>query len=177
MPEPRSVVSPFQPRRIGLPDQRVGDLERSAVCDELSAQYAAGRLVPDELEDRLTQAVEARTRSDLGQLLADLPSLEPMAPVAPVAARPAPSPVVESWSALDVLALLGLIGCLGLACVGALIAMSVDDGYLVPGAILTTLVAAGGGAAATHLVHRSQARHDAQVRTAALAARGPGSFR
>src|SRR4051812_41709848 len=110
MPELRPVVSPIQPRRSGSPLQRVGDLERSAVCDELSAQFAAGRLVPEELEERLSLAVEARTRADLGVLLTDLPALEPAAPVSQRATVVPPVAHPSAWSVLDIFALLAMLG-------------------------------------------------------------------
>lgn len=164
MPELRPVVNSLPPRRIGRPDQRVGDLERSAVCDELSAQFAAGRLVPEELDERLSRAVEARTRSDLGQLLADLPALEPPSPATPV-----PAPVrtaTPAWSALDVLALVALIGCLGVAGLGVLFVASAGEPGYAWVAVLCTAVAALGAASGTHLAHRSWNRYDARLRAA-----------
>ena len=133
------------------------------MCDELSAQFAAGRLVPEELDDRLSQAVEARTRGDLGQLLADLPALEP--PAAPAAPAPLRAPAASAWSALDVVALLFLIGCLGLAGLGVLFVAMADQGYAWI-AVLCTAVAGVGAASATHLVHRSWNRYDARLRAA-----------
>ena len=137
------------------------------MCDELSAQFAAGRLVPEELDDRLSRAVEARTRADLGELLADLPALEPAAAVAPAAPAPVHVAAGPAWSALDVLALLLLIGCLGVAALGVLfVAMAGDPGYAWV-AFLCTAVAGVGAASATHLVHRSWNRYDARIRAAA----------
>ena len=96
-------------------DQRVGDVERSAVCEELSRQYAAGRLTDEELELRVGAAMGARTRGDLHPLLVDLP---PDAPP-PVPAGP-PRPVTPVWSTVDVLALITLVGTVAVASLGAL---------------------------------------------------------
>jgi Domain of unknown function (DUF1707) len=57
-------------------DLRASDGEREAVVEELRAHTAAGRLDPDELEQRLERAYVAALRADLLPLLADLPSTE-----------------------------------------------------------------------------------------------------
>jgi hypothetical protein len=54
---------------------RVSDAERQQVVDALSRHTGEGRLSIDEFEDRSTQALAARTRADLGGVLADLPAL------------------------------------------------------------------------------------------------------
>lgn len=56
---------------------RIGDTERSAVSDVLSKHYAAGRLDDEEFNERMGQAMGAKTRGDLSGLLADLPPVEP----------------------------------------------------------------------------------------------------
>ncbi len=57
------------------PNLRVGDAERNEVADALSQHYSDGRLDAAELKERLDRAMEAKTRADLGGLLADLPLL------------------------------------------------------------------------------------------------------
>ncbi|MGH9110442.1 MAG: DUF1707 SHOCT-like domain-containing protein [Acidimicrobiales bacterium] len=71
----------------GAPDPqlRIGDAERNAVADALSQHYSEGRLDDGELKERLDRATGAKTRADLGGLLADLPPLAPAPP--PVAAE------------------------------------------------------------------------------------------
>ncbi|MDX6739720.1 DUF1707 domain-containing protein [Actinocorallia sp. A-T 12471] len=59
---------------------RVGDAERSAVADALQEHYAQGRLDPEELDDRLTRALAAKTGADLTDLLDDLPGPHPWPP-------------------------------------------------------------------------------------------------
>lgn len=54
------------------PSFRVGEVERSAACDALADHFAAGRLDPAELDDRLARAVAARSHADLQFLFRDL---------------------------------------------------------------------------------------------------------
>jgi hypothetical protein len=58
-----------------LPDLRVSDHEREQAAAALSAHYAAGRLNDAELDQRLNAVYAARTESELGATLSDLPSL------------------------------------------------------------------------------------------------------
>jgi hypothetical protein len=58
-------------------DVRASDAERDQVAGTLRNHAAAGRLDPDELEDRLERAFAARTRADLTPLVADLPTTPP----------------------------------------------------------------------------------------------------
>lgn len=68
------------PGRMTTPvTTRIGDEERTHTCDQLAHHYAAGRLDRAELEERMSQAVNARTRMDLLLLLDDLPPVEPLA--------------------------------------------------------------------------------------------------
>lgn len=61
------------PTASGLaPSFRVGEAERGAACDALAEHFAAGRLDPAELDDRLARAVAARSRADLQVLFLDL---------------------------------------------------------------------------------------------------------
>ena len=54
-------------------DLLASDAERERVTDALRTHAAAGRLDPEELEERLGLAFAARTRGDLVPLVADLP--------------------------------------------------------------------------------------------------------
>jgi hypothetical protein len=51
----------------------VSDAERDTVVTELSEHFRDGRLDQPEFDQRVTQALAARTGRDLGKLLADLP--------------------------------------------------------------------------------------------------------
>jgi len=73
------------------PALRIGDKERHAAVDQLSAAFAEGRLTPEEFDERSTSALAARTSSDLDALLVDLrprPATAPLLP-APDPGRPA----------------------------------------------------------------------------------------
>ncbi|WP_375423207.1 DUF1707 domain-containing protein [uncultured Friedmanniella sp.] len=132
--------------------QRAGDADRSAVCDQLSTHFAAGRLSPEDLDARLSAAMTAGTVLDLRRLLQDLP-LAPAPGLAP--ARPPTSGA--GWNVLDVLALLAVIGCLAVAAVAILgLGINGQSALLVAG-FAGGCVAALGGAALAHLVHRGVA--------------------
>ena len=77
--------------RAGL---RVSDAERDAVAAELAEHLQDGRLDAAEFDERVGQAVTAKTRGDLDGLLADLPRPDPVPP--PAARRRAgwPLPLV-----------------------------------------------------------------------------------
>src|SRR5262252_836882 len=80
-----------RPFRYSSSDVRVSDAERSEVADILSKHYADGRLDQAEFNERVDQAMKARTRADFRGLLDDLPDLpdKPDAPrgESPVAVR------------------------------------------------------------------------------------------
>lgn len=69
----------------GVPALRASDADREGTADALRDHATAGRLDPDELDERLGAAYAARTVEDLAGLVADLPV--PAGPSAP--ARPA----------------------------------------------------------------------------------------
>jgi hypothetical protein len=60
-------------RRAGYADLRISDAERAEVADLLSKHYGDGRLDQAEFNQRLDQAMRAKTYRDLTGLLADLP--------------------------------------------------------------------------------------------------------
>jgi Domain of unknown function (DUF1707) len=76
-----------------MTDLRIGDAERAAAVERLSAHAAAGRLGVDELERRIERAHTAVFASDLLAIEADLPGGAPVRssrPRLPVAARRPP---------------------------------------------------------------------------------------
>ena len=75
MPAPHSRASFLAAtrRRAGHADLRISDAERAEVADLLATHYGDGRLDQAEFEQRLDQAMRARTYSDLSGLFADLP--------------------------------------------------------------------------------------------------------
>ena len=58
----------------GTMDLRVGDREREETADALREHAAAGRLDPEELEERVDAAYRARTQAELDRLTYDLPA-------------------------------------------------------------------------------------------------------
>ena len=60
---------------------RVSDAERQAVTDRLAEHFSAGRLDQAEFDERVGQAMNAKTRADLSGLFDDLP--ETGAPAVP----------------------------------------------------------------------------------------------
>ena len=52
---------------------RVGDQEREDAVKRLGAHYEAGRLSADEHQERVGEALQAKTEADLKALFADLP--------------------------------------------------------------------------------------------------------
>ncbi|MGE5289183.1 MAG: DUF1707 SHOCT-like domain-containing protein [Micromonosporaceae bacterium] len=62
------------------PGLRVSDAERAEVADRLSKHYSDGRLDQATFDERLDQAMKAKTQSDLSGLLADLPGADEQAP-------------------------------------------------------------------------------------------------
>jgi hypothetical protein len=62
------------------PQLRIADADRDRAVDRLRAAASEGRLDPDELEERVAQALAARTQGELDQLTADLPAPHVPAP-------------------------------------------------------------------------------------------------
>jgi Domain of unknown function (DUF1707) len=65
---------------------RVSDADREAVTARLRDHYAEGRLTQDELDERVSAALGAKTFGDLRALTTDLPGPVPVPPR--TAARP-----------------------------------------------------------------------------------------
>jgi hypothetical protein len=68
---------------------RTSDADRERVTARLRDHYAEGRLDHDELDERISAALNAKTFGDLRRVLADLPEPRPVAPMrTPVATAP-----------------------------------------------------------------------------------------
>src|SRR5260221_13816295 len=65
---------------------RVSDADRDCVTAQLRDHFAAGRITPGELDERLSAALNAKTFGDLRRSMADLPGPVP----APLGAAPPP---------------------------------------------------------------------------------------
>jgi hypothetical protein len=60
----------------------LGDADRERVVEELQRHYVAGRLSSDELSERVSTTLQARTFGDLAAVLGDLPNEQAIAPTA-----------------------------------------------------------------------------------------------
>lgn len=69
---------------------RASDAERDAIVEMLRTHAADGRLTMTEFEDRVTEALAARTRGELDPVLRDLPPLQEPAPQRDVRRRRPP---------------------------------------------------------------------------------------
>ncbi len=93
------------PRRMSdLSRIRVSDADRNHVIDRLQQATSEGRLSLDELDDRITDALAARTWSDLDPLVDDLPAApEAAGGEAMPATEPSVSPAATRAAAAAVL--------------------------------------------------------------------------
>jgi TM2 domain-containing membrane protein YozV len=73
---------------------RIGTAERETAVKILSDHLSEGRLGLEEYDERMSAALEARTRGDLRVLFRDLPAPYPAFMVPPMQAAPAPLPAV-----------------------------------------------------------------------------------
>jgi hypothetical protein len=72
-------------RRTSYAGLRISDAERAEVADLLSRHYGEGRLDQAEFNQRLDQAMQAKTYADLDGILVDLPRTDAEASEAPKA--------------------------------------------------------------------------------------------
>jgi Domain of unknown function (DUF1707) len=87
--------------RVGHTDQhiRVSDAERAEVAERLAAHFGEGRLNQAEFDERVAQAMNAKTRGDLSGLFDDLPELGPAGtPMMPVRGDRSPARPVRSYT-------------------------------------------------------------------------------
>jgi len=69
---------------------RIGDAERDEMTEALHEHFAKGRLTAEELDERLSATLSARTIGDLKAVDADLPSTRPEPVQAAGPVRPYP---------------------------------------------------------------------------------------
>ncbi len=65
---------------------RISDADRERATARLRDHFAEGRLTSEELDERITAALSAKTYGDLRRIMADLPDSAPVPPMD----RPAP---------------------------------------------------------------------------------------
>jgi uncharacterized protein DUF1707 len=69
---------------------RISDADREQVTGRLREHFAEGRLTSDELDERITATLNAKTFGELRGILADLPEPGPLGPQ--------PGPVTSAWT-------------------------------------------------------------------------------
>jgi hypothetical protein len=87
----------------GSSELRISDADRQRVIGQLRSHTAEGRLTLDEFEERVEEALQARTGSDLQLVLRDLP--QPPAPVTRNVTRWLASPLVLIGAVIAVVSL------------------------------------------------------------------------
>jgi hypothetical protein len=73
---------------------RVSDADRDRVTAQLRDHFAAGRITPGELDERLSAALNAKTFGDLRRIMADLPGPVPV----PLGAASTPLQAAPAWA-------------------------------------------------------------------------------
>jgi uncharacterized protein DUF1707 len=81
-----------------LSRMRISDADRSEVIDILQRATVEGRLDLDELEDRVSSALAARTWSDVDPLIEDLPIVTEEPAEEPDDEPAEPSAAMHAWS-------------------------------------------------------------------------------
>ena len=76
---------------------RISDADREQVTGRLREHFAEGRLTSDELDERITATLNAKTFGDLRGILADLPEPGPLGPQ-PGPLGPQQGPVPSGWT-------------------------------------------------------------------------------
>jgi uncharacterized membrane protein len=71
---------------------RISDADRERVTARLRENYAEGRLTADELDERISAALNAKTFGDLRPIMADLPEPGPVGPQSGPVPPPLPPP-------------------------------------------------------------------------------------
>jgi hypothetical protein len=73
-PVPEQSPAPVRSPASPTPEVRSSDQERDAVVERLQVAFAQGRLDDEEFDGRVRAALVTRTRSELDELVADLPA-------------------------------------------------------------------------------------------------------
>jgi hypothetical protein len=106
---------------------RVSDADRDRVTAQLRDHFAAGRITPGELDERLSAALSAKTVGDLRRIMADLPGPVPVPlGAASPALRATPAWAVRRRPPFPPLILLALLAVLLIPGAGWLLAAFVN---------------------------------------------------
>jgi Domain of unknown function (DUF1707) len=91
---------------------RISDADRERVTARLRDHFAEGRLTREELDERITATLNAKTAGDLRPIMADLPGPGPGPGPAPVRTMPRPVLVRRGPRLMPLLLLLLVAGAL-----------------------------------------------------------------
>jgi len=80
---------------------RISDADREQVTSRLREHFAEGRLTSEELDERISATLNAKTYGELRGVMADLPEPGPLGPQ-PGMFGPQPGPVPSGWTARPV---------------------------------------------------------------------------
>jgi hypothetical protein len=106
---------------------RVSDSDRDRVTAQLRDHFAAGRITPGELDERLSAALNAKTFGDLRRIMADLPGPIPaLRGAAPPPLRATPAWAVRRRPPFPPLILLVLLAALLIPGAGWLLAAFIN---------------------------------------------------
>ena len=130
-----------------MADVRASDADRQRIIDLLRGHTADGRLTLDEFEERVGEALAAKTQDDLRHVLRELPVPDPQPRPAP-APTPAPAPRRPSQSRIPTVPAVILLVVVGSVVLGHF------AWWLIPIGFWTL----GGGCAAKRGHHHG--RHD-----------------
>jgi len=132
---------------------RASHTDREQVVGALKGAFVEGRLTADELDERVGQALAARTYAELAALTTDLPADPDRAPVPVPTPPPAPSRrPLNPAASRAVKAGAGAIGVTVIA-VGAAIAVAGEPAAAVIIAVFMLVLAAVATAAVASLIH------------------------
>jgi hypothetical protein len=129
---------------------RVSDTERQAVADRLAEHFSEGRLDQSEFDERVGQAMGAKTRADLSGLFTDLPET----------AKPAPStlPDVHRRRHGHPVLLIALLVIVAIVAAHAVAAVTLP--FLWIGFVVLAIVFITRNARHTHSHHQSRANQE-----------------
>ncbi len=91
------ITGPEDRAAAGRGRLRASHADREHVIDTLKTAFADGRLDKDELDDRVGQALAARTYAELARVTADIPADPAQAPRPRRAARPPVNKEAVKW--------------------------------------------------------------------------------
>src|SRR5580692_8183441 len=113
---------------------RASHADREQVVGDLQAAFVQGRLTADELDERVGQALAARTYAELAAVTTDLPADPDRAPVPVPTPLPSPASARRLQDPAARRAVKAGAGAIGVTVIGASVAAAVISGQPAAGA-------------------------------------------